>query len=113
VTMVSSPRLLLIIEFNIKEEERPSPELGEPTYIDLTLEDDEAVQAEEGALITNGLESESEDSSWSESLSEDESIGSNSNHDGMKRHHEVLMSSDGGRIVGGRKRCQNGGGSLD
>src|SRR5436190_22645176 len=64
-----------MIEFRIKEEERPSPELGEPMYIDLTLEGDEAVEVEGGELITNESELEPADSSWSASPSEDEWTG--------------------------------------
>jgi hypothetical protein len=98
---------------DIKKEERSSFELREPTYIDLTLEDDETLEVEGKELITNGLELEPEQSSLSELPSDDESIGSNSNNDGMKRNHKALMSSDGGRIIGARKSRQNAGGSLD
>jgi hypothetical protein len=94
----------------IKEEERPGPELGEPTYIDLTVEDDEAVGVERGGLIVNDLESESGESLESDSSSDDES---NLNDEGMTRHREVLMNSDRGRIVASRKSRQNAGGSLD
>ena len=94
----------------IKEKQRPSPELGEPAYIDLTVEDDEAVEVERGELIVNDLESVSEESLESASVSDD---GSNLNDEGMTRHYGVLMNSDGGRIVGPRKSRQNAGESLD
>jgi hypothetical protein len=65
-------------------------------YIDLMLEDDDAAEAERGELISNELESGSGESSESDSLSNDES---NLNDEGMTRDDEVLMNSNGGRIV--------------
>jgi len=108
--MVCHSRSLLTVELNIKQEEGLSPELREPMYIDLTLEDDEAAEVERGELIMNELESGSGKSSDSYSLSYDQS---NLNDEGMTRHHEVLINSNGGRIVASRKSCQNAGGSLD
>jgi len=68
--MVADPHSLLIIKWNMKEEEGMNSQLREPMYIDLTVEDDEIVDVEGRELTAKGseleLELESGESPWSQ-----------------------------------------------
>lgn len=78
----------------MKEEERAIPQFGEQMFVDLTMEDDGIEESEEELKF--GSQSESEEDSFSsiESSSENESVVSNMDDDGMNCDYNVLMNRE-------------------
>lgn len=83
----------------MKEEERAMPQFRERMFVDLTIEDDDK-EGEEELGIENQSESEEDEYLSIESSSEDESLVSNMDDKGIKRHHDPLMNSGRSRVVG-------------
>jgi hypothetical protein len=83
----------LTIEFNMKEEDRVTPQFEDRAFIDLTIGDEE-----DREKLWFGLQSESEgyESSSTDASTENESLVSNEDHndqDGINHYHVVLMNS--------------------
>jgi hypothetical protein len=68
-----------------------TPQFGERMFIDLIIEDDDN---EEELGIGNQLESEEDESSSIDSSTENESVVSNVDQDGIHGHHNLLMNSE-------------------
>ena len=77
----------------MKEEESATLQFGEQMFIDLTIEDDDYVEGEEELLIRLQSESEEDESSSMEATTEDESLVSNEDHNGINHHPDLLMNS--------------------
>jgi hypothetical protein len=80
----------------MKEEEVAIPQSRERMFVDLTIEDDNEESEEESGFR---IQSESEEDEFSLS-SEDESLISDMDDNGIKRHHDPLMNSGRSRVVG-------------
>ena len=78
----------------MKEEELAMPQFRERMFVDLTIEDDGIEESEEELKFRSQSESEEDSFSSIESLSENESMVSNMDDDGMNCDYNVLMNRE-------------------